>query len=203
VSYYHNKGDPYATYENAIIVLPLATTLKYAISPIGAKLQKKLNPKIIFLIGLTMAFGGITLAANAPTFITFVIFYGVVFPAGGGLMYYVPMLCALEWFPSRKGVIVGVTLGAYGFAAFIFGFYTQSIVNPDNQAMIKDEFQVGYYSEEVGNRVPEMLYRCMIWWAALALSGAALITRNPEFVRHEEIVMSIVPNDQSINLGRP
>jgi OFA family oxalate/formate antiporter-like MFS transporter len=74
----------------------------------------------------------ILIASFAETWTLFAVFYGGVFPMGIGLLYWTPIICAWEWFPDRKGLITGLIIGAFGFGAFIFGFITTWIVNPEN-----------------------------------------------------------------------
>ena len=62
----------------------------------------------------------------------FVFFWAVMFPAGAGFVYWVPILCAWEWFPSRKSLVSGIILAGYGFGAFLFGFVSTALVNPLN-----------------------------------------------------------------------
>lgn len=48
------------------------------------------------------------------------------------MCYWTPILCGYEWYPKRKGMVSGIIIGAFGFGAFIFGFLTTHIVNPNN-----------------------------------------------------------------------
>ena len=77
-------------------------------------------------------------ASLVDAWILFVVFYGGVFPIGVGLLYWTPIICAWEWFPERKGLISGLIIGAFGFGAFIFGFITTAIVNPENKSLVLD-----------------------------------------------------------------
>ncbi len=48
-------------------------------------------------------------------------------------------------------------LAGFGFGAFIFGFITTAIVNPDNVKVIDPKSKdpnAGYYPKEVADRVP-------------------------------------------------
>lgn len=39
---------------------------------------------------------------------------------GTGMCYFIPLVCAWEHFPERKGLMTGIIIGAYGFASFAF-----------------------------------------------------------------------------------
>jgi hypothetical protein len=47
----------------------------------------------------------------------------------------VPIICSWEWFPDNKGLVGGLILSGYGFGAFVFGFISTAIVNPDNESV--------------------------------------------------------------------
>ena len=42
------------------------------------------------------------------------------------------MWVAVVWFVDNKGVVSGIIIGGFGFGAFIFGFISTAIANPDN-----------------------------------------------------------------------
>ena len=65
----------------------------------------------------------------------FIYFYAVQFPLGIGLVYFTPIICSWEWFPDNKGLVGGLILSGYGFGAFVFGFISTAIVNPDDEAV--------------------------------------------------------------------
>ncbi len=66
------------------------------------------------------------------TWATFIFFQACLFPMGIGLVYYVPLICGWEFFPKNRGLVSGLIIGGFGFGAFIFGFITTAIANPNN-----------------------------------------------------------------------
>jgi hypothetical protein len=58
--------------------------------------------------------------------------YGIIFPIGIGLTYFIPLMCGWEWMPNNKGLVSGIILCGFGFGSFIFGFVAMAIVNPNN-----------------------------------------------------------------------
>ena len=46
------------------------------------------------------------------------------------MCYFVALICAWEWYPDRKGLVTGLTLGGYGFGSFIFAQISTKLVNP-------------------------------------------------------------------------
>ena len=91
-------------------------------------------------------------------------------------------MCSWEFFPSKKGTISGIIVGAFGISAFFFGFIAMAIVNPDNEPVDKNTLM---YREEIANRVPLMLRVLCICFAAFAAIGIIFVKRNPAFVREE------------------
>ena len=132
VSFFHFQGDQNATLSVAVIVLPLSFTVQTCFNPVGAFLQKKWSPKIILAIGVSIMSISILIASLQTTWWGFVLWYCVGFPAGIGIVYWVPIMSAWEWFPNNKGLVSGLIVGGYGFGAFIFGFVSTAIANPNN-----------------------------------------------------------------------
>lgn len=92
----------------------------------------RINPKIVLFISILVMTTSLFLASMCTTFWTFFFFYAITYPIGGGIGYWVPILCAWEWFPNKRATASGVTLFAFAAGPFIFGFITTAIVNPDN-----------------------------------------------------------------------
>ena len=116
----------------------------------------------------------------------FFAFYAVGYPIGIGFIYWPTIICSWEWFPERKGMISGLTIGSFGMGAFIFNFITTAIVNPDNlKPGIPDApgppTNDNLFSIELAKRVPYMMNFCLAIWAALALVAMLTVTRNPEY----------------------
>jgi MFS family permease len=64
----------------------------------------------------------------------FVISYGIIFPIGVGLQFFVNINTVWEWFPENKGLVGGTMIGGYGLGVFFFGIITTGIANPNNLA---------------------------------------------------------------------
>jgi len=141
------------------------------------------------LSGGVLMISAILIASYMKTWWSFLAFYSFVFPIGIGLVYWPPIIASWEWFPDRKGLISGLVIGAFGFGAFIFGFVTTAIANPDDikpaapaDGSTKDKI----FPESVAKKVPEMIRTCACCWAALVLISVCLVTRNPSFLKKEE-----------------
>lgn len=133
----------------------------------------------------------IFIASNMTSWWAFIFWYCVMFPAGVGIVYWPPIMCGWEWFPDNKGLISGLVVAGFGFGAFIFGFISTGIVNPNNlKADIP--FQHGktndkIFPQEVADLVPHMFKICLIFWTIFAIIAILGVQRNPAYVRQEKI----------------
>jgi len=132
VSYFHLLGDKSATANNALAFLPITILTFTCFGPVGTFLYRRFDPKIILMLGVTLMSGSIYAATFMKSWWAFFAFYCIGYPAGIGIVYWIPIMCGWEWFPNNKGLVSGLIVGGYGFGAFIFGFITTAIANPDN-----------------------------------------------------------------------
>jgi OFA family oxalate/formate antiporter-like MFS transporter len=185
VSYYHFvHGDNEANLKIAKIVLPIIFTLLTLFNPIGAYLVKKgYNPKLILTLGSAVMLSAIFMCTIVTKWWLFVYFYALQFPMGIGLVYYTPIVCCWEWFPEKRGLVTGIIVAGFGFGAFIFGFISSAIINPDG---LKVSIPFGgepgddkLFPLEVAERVPHMFRTCLIIWAILCAISISLVSRNP------------------------
>ena len=180
ITYFHFGGDEVATKSIAVMMIPVGFTVQSCTAPFGAFLLKRYNPKIIIAVGSLVMCASILIASFMKTWWSFLIFYGVLFPAGIGIVNWPPTICGWEWFPENKGLVSGLIIGGYGFGAFIFGFISTAIINPNNE---KADTETGYYPESVGLKFPGALRIMLIMWACLSLLAVLLVSRNPEFTK--------------------
>jgi MFS transporter, OFA family, oxalate/formate antiporter len=143
---------------------------------IGGRLQGKLGPMKVAMIGGTLLGLGYILASFAgASFIGKLIFIGVVAGAGIGLAYVVPIATAVKWFPDKKGLVSGLAVAGFGFGAFIWIL----IANPPSvlgfSGLISP--QTGAYAYTVANvDFAFLIYGIM--FLALVLIGS-LTMKNP------------------------
>jgi len=91
---------------------------------------KNWSPKIVILIGGVVSLAGIYASSFTKDISTYLFLYACFNGVGCGMCYFVPLVCGWEYFPSRKGLVTGIVISAYGFGAFGFGLLAVWIVNP-------------------------------------------------------------------------
>jgi MFS family permease len=91
-----------------------------ALMPFGGRLINRIGPRKIGLIGgAIVGLGWILSAFSNGNIVLLDITYGLIAGAGVGLAYGGPMAVATKWFPDRKGLAVGLTVGGFGLSALI------------------------------------------------------------------------------------
>ncbi len=83
--------------------------------------QAKVGPRKVAIIGgIVLGLGYVLAGFLGTSFITQLIFIGVVGGAGIGLAYVVPIAVLVKWFPDMKGLITGLAVAGFGFGATIW-----------------------------------------------------------------------------------
>lgn len=76
---------------------------------------------------------------------------------GCGICYMVPLICAWEYFPEKKGLMTGIIIGAYGFGSFFFSLLSTKLVNPNKENPTIEADDISYFAPDVADRVPFMI----------------------------------------------
>ena len=128
-----------------------------------------------------MSLSGVFVASFVKSLVPFMVLYCMLNGIGCGMCYLVPLICAWEWFPEKKGMMTGFIVGGYGFASFIFTFLSTKLVNPNNlkPEIYDEENDVTYFGDEVADRVPLMIRTLVAVWTVFVLLAICLISRKP------------------------
>lgn len=87
--------------------------------PVAGIFIKKVNPKILLILGSFLIGTAWYLAGLAKSIEFVIATYGILGGIGVGTIYGVPMAIVAEWFPEKKGLAVGLTLLGFGLSPFI------------------------------------------------------------------------------------
>jgi OFA family oxalate/formate antiporter-like MFS transporter len=96
---------------------------------LGGLLIKKVAPKLLVLAGgLALAagvFASSFVSAASPALIY--LFYGITGGLGVGVAYNAILASAQQWFPTRRGMAVGVSVSSFGFSTVLFAPLVQRL----------------------------------------------------------------------------
>ncbi|MDA3951851.1 MAG: OFA family MFS transporter [Spirochaeta sp.] len=87
--------------------------------PLGGWLQTRLGTRSTMAIGAVLVGAGWISAGYATTIAALTMTYGLIGGLGVGISYGVPLTVAGSWFPRRRGLVVGITLGGFGLSPFV------------------------------------------------------------------------------------
>jgi OFA family oxalate/formate antiporter-like MFS transporter len=97
---------------------------------IAGRLQDKLGPFKISLIGGILVSLGFFLCAYTSSLTYLLICFGAIGGLGNGFGYSTPIPVMAKWFPDRRGLAVGLAVAGYGGGSAIFGPLANSYLIP-------------------------------------------------------------------------
>lgn len=105
--------------------------IAFALTFIGAgRLQDLKGPKICAFLGGALVSLGFFLASMTTSLFTLYVFFGLVVGIGNGFGYATPTPVASKWFPDKRGLVIGLMVGAYGGGQAIFGTLASAYLIP-------------------------------------------------------------------------
>lgn len=180
LSYFH-EFNPDLSYGFIFIVDTLLITANTIGYNIGSFLMQRLRlaPKVVVGFGGGFALTGVFLSSYTKKLGPYLSLYTGMNGLGCGMCYMVPLICAWEYFPEKKGMMTGIIIGAYGFGSFIFSLLSSHLVNPNKENPTINGGDIIYFSPDVANRVPYMIRVLSYIWTGFVLIAVILITRKP------------------------
>lgn len=97
--------------------------------PLGGFLQSKVGPRITMAIGSALVGGGWFLAGIVSTIPALSLTYGILGGTGVGLAYGVPLAVVGSWFPTRRGLALGITLTGFGLSPFVTAPVAEALIS--------------------------------------------------------------------------
>ncbi len=86
----------------------------------GRKLTTFGPQKLALAGGLVLGAGYILAGFFGNSFVSQLIFVGIIGGSGIGLAYVVPIAVGVKWFPDKKGMLTGLAVAGFGFGATIW-----------------------------------------------------------------------------------
>lgn len=115
---------------NKVAITFSITSFALAVSTLAAgKLQDKLGiKKLTSIAGLILGIG-LILTSFVSSLPMLYITAGVIVGAADGIAYITTLSNCIKWFPDKKGLISGISVGAYGTGSLIFKYINGSLIN--------------------------------------------------------------------------
>lgn len=106
------------------------TSFALAFSTLFAgKLQDKLGiRRLISIAGIIMG-AGLILTSKVTSISMLYIMAGLIVGAADGIAYITILSNCIKWFPEKKGLISGISVGAYGAGSLIFKYINASLIS--------------------------------------------------------------------------
>ena len=157
-------------------LLIIANTLGYNI---GTFLLNKLrlSPRIVVGVAGGLALAGVFLSSYTTSLGPFLAYFTLMNGLGCGTCYMVPLVCAWEYFPEKKGLMTGIILGALGFGSLGSPLVSTALVNPTGADPTIEDGDLTFFDASVADRVPYMIRTLVFIWGGLVVIAVLLISR--------------------------
>lgn len=86
----------------------------------GRKLNSIGPQRLAIAGGIVLGLGYVLAGFFGDSFLTQLIFIGIIGGSGIGLAYVVPIAVGVKWFPDKKGMLTGLAVAGFGFGATIW-----------------------------------------------------------------------------------
>jgi len=136
----------------------------FAVSTLwSGRLVDQKGPRSALLIGSLLYGSGIALSYFATEPWMLYITYGILAGAGVGFVYVCPLATLIKWFPAKRGMITGLSVGVFGGGSIIFQRVISSLL--------------------VQHTVAETFLRLGMISFVLIFLGALLTNNPPDYVK--------------------
>ncbi|TGZ75191.1 hypothetical protein CRM22_000523 [Opisthorchis felineus] len=184
---YMNSNNISVNKTSAVWLTSVGFSMQSIAMPLSAYIATKIGFRIVVICSCVLHSGSIALTYFAVGwgFWAVVLFYGIFTGIGFGAGYSVIIAAATEWFPNRRGLVVGLVLGGFGAGALIFIPVQTGFINPAN---LKINATTGSFTQpEILNRVPQ---------AFLLLAGITATLQIIGILLMQEKSQSAIENEQ-------
>ncbi len=108
------RADTSWVFTWAVVVFAIAFIL-------AGRLQDKLGPFKISMVGCILLTVGFLLSARTTSLAYLIFAFGILVGIGNGFGYATPIPVMAKWFPDKRGLAVGLAVAGYGGGSAIFG----------------------------------------------------------------------------------
>jgi len=117
--------------------LPFTVFLAFfaILMPFAGRLLDKFSPRAVAVAGGIIMSVGWIISKFAPNMTVLTITYGIIAGGGVGIIYGVPIAVSTRWFPDKKGLAVGLTVGGFGVSALFTAPVASWLIGPAEKAL--------------------------------------------------------------------
>jgi MFS transporter, OFA family, oxalate/formate antiporter len=108
------RADTSSVFGWAVVVFALSFI-------VAGRLQDKLGPFKISMVGCILLTVGFLLCARTTSLTYLIVCFGILVGIGNGFGYATPIPVMAKWFPDKRGLAVGLAVAGYGGGSAIFG----------------------------------------------------------------------------------
>src|SRR5712692_9463251 len=108
------RADTSSVFGWAVVVFAISFIL-------AGRLQDKLGPFKISIVGCILLTVGFLLSAKTTSLPYLIFTFGILVGIGNGFGYATPIPVMAKWFPDKRGLAVGLAVAGYGGGSAIFG----------------------------------------------------------------------------------
>ena len=101
----------------------------------------------------------------------FIILFGVCLGFFSGILYVIPLNVISNYYEEKKGLVLGIGMGFFGFSSVIGQILIICIVNPENIPLDKH----GLYPKAIVNRLPLALQAISVFVFIIGTLGSFLL----------------------------
>ncbi|TGZ59186.1 hypothetical protein CRM22_009226 [Opisthorchis felineus] len=148
--------------------------------PLAGWIATRIGFRIVVICSCVLHSGSIALTYFAVKwgFTAVVLIYGVLGGLGFGAGYSVILAVASAWFPSHRGLIVGLVLGGFGGGALVFTPIQTAFINPNNVKI--NSTTKSFTDADLLNRVPYAFLLLAGITGSLQIIGFLLMQEKPK-----------------------
>ena len=115
---------------NKISVTFSITSISLAFSTLFAgKIQEKIGIKKLTIVSGIVLGISLLLASKIDSVVMLYVTAGIILGAADGIAYLSILSNCIKWFPEKKGLISGISVGAYGTGSLIFKYINGYMIN--------------------------------------------------------------------------
>jgi len=198
------------TTDQVSIVFPVSFTITNVSILLSFPILRYIGFRMTVYLSTFLMFSFFFASTFCPDFWSFFCCFAVGFGGSSGLLYLTLMYNNYKYFPSRRGLIGGISMGMYGLAALISNYILLLLINPKNIKAIKNPETNQYsFPDEIADRFPSALRYLSYYFISIMIIGSLLQFEyeepEPEKLADEDdgIIVDVRVEEESVLAQKP